>query len=205
MYDNLYNSQEISTLGEMDKQFLLAASLLASNIEGDYMEIGSWAGGSAVLLCTYMPNDKILHAIDCDPQPTFKSNIIEYGCQNKINFIHDTFQNYFQDIPENLKLALLFIDAGDHNSEDSELILKTLWPFVSKGGLVIFHDYDGITPRWDEESKEEKPIGYPEVRDYVDKIVAENNEESFVNNGQMELRMNIIGTVGDVCFAIQKM
>lgn len=45
----------------------------------------------------------------------------------------------------NKRVDVLFIDAG-HSYDDVEWDIKKYVPFVKKGGVVLFHDYDETSP-----------------------------------------------------------
>lgn len=165
-------------LSEKDKRLLQGISLLASNIPGDYIEVGSFEGGSTLNICHNMPLGKTLFAIDhgVDSSKKLLSNLEKYNVRWKVNFINYHYNDAFNTIPDDQIFAFAFIDT-DHTYENTQVPAEYLWEKISPFGFMVFHDYE----------VEE----YEDVQRFVDEFAKQGDDK------------NIIGHIG-VCFVIQK-
>jgi cephalosporin hydroxylase len=143
-----------------------------------YVEIGSFAGGSAALMSS---NELETEVISIDLGHTINPSIVLQNVEkfknvnNKFSYIKgnstdiDTI-NKLKDILNGRKIDILFID-GDHSYDGVIADYRLYNGFVADGGYIIFDDY------MDKEHS-------PDVRLAVDYLVKE-----------MELNYTIIGTI----------
>lgn len=122
-----------------------------SEIEGEIVEIGSWAGKSTICMALALditPNK--IFAIDKQFQKMFKLNAERFNVQDKIAGIEHPSPEaleYWLTSPENhsKKIKLLFIDGG-HHYENVITDINTWEPYLTVGGYIFFHDYVNIYP-----------------------------------------------------------
>tara|TARA_R110002167_G_scaffold97948_12_gene258023 strand:+ start:551 stop:1327 length:777 start_codon:yes stop_codon:yes gene_type:complete len=145
--------------------------LLNSNPEHNWMEIGSFCGGSASLMCLARremdnrPNS--VYSVDCnfnkymalsgtqsyaghDAMAMFDYNV--YGQGGFIDLCNKV-ECYSDDIPENYndgKVGFLFID-GFHSFKQVVNDFRTVLPYMSDDAIVAFHD---VSPDIEHTSKE---------------------------------------------------
>lgn len=137
------------------------------SIEGDFLEVGTFLGGGARKLAKFIEKSgKKLFVIDVF-DPTFDISQTEAGrkamdlylkalkgrsqyevyqetiagCPNIVTLAEDSKK---VEIPAD-KLAFAFID-GNHTPSYVENDFYLVWPLLSSGGAVAFHDYGGDLP-----------------------------------------------------------
>lgn len=100
------------------------------------VEIGRFYGGSTILLAG--ATDKIIHSFDNDPQDddTLARYIDMYEFKNVNLYVHDSFD---KGPPQHIDYDILFID-GDHSYEGVTKDMEAWYPYLKKGGHVLFHD-----------------------------------------------------------------
>lgn len=152
---------------------LLIADRIGSEIEGDVVECGVWRGGMIAGLVEVMGKNRTYHlfdsfeglppAKDIDGEAAIKWQQEKTGefyfnnCQAEIEIAESAMKianckyvlhkGWFEEtlpkfIPDK-KLALLRLDGDWFDS--IMLSLKYLFPYVSKGGIVLIDDYEN----WD--------------------------------------------------------
>jgi len=155
---------------------------IANNIKKDtinYVEIGAYAGASAILML-HNKNVKVI-SIDIG-KPIGKQKVLNniniFFSEERFKYIQGNSQNQ-KTIDELLKITneidILFID-GDHSFEGVIKDFENYSNFVSKNGFIVFDDY-------------RCPICV-QVKPAVDKIVKDLDKNKFEVIGAME---NIYG------------
>jgi len=163
--------------------------LLNSNLEHNWMEIGSFCGGSAVLMCLArrITNNKpnSVYSVDCnfnnykaisgtqsyaghDAMAMFDYNV--YG-QGQFSDLCVKVECYSDDIAENYngeKISFLFID-GFHSFKQVINDFRTVLPYMSDDAIVAFHD---VSPEIKQTAQED--IEY-------DEYFASNGEDFFLD------------------------
>jgi len=172
-----------------NEQECLLWCALNSDLDGNWMEIGSFCGGSAVLLCLTrrMTNNKSnsVYSVDCD----FEKYQAIAGTQSYVGenamgmfdynvYKRGAFQDlcrqvncYSDNIPEHYsddKISFLFID-GFHSFKQVVNDFKTVLPFMSDNSIVAFHD---VSP--DIKSTSQEDIDY-------DRLFASEGEDFFLD------------------------
>ena len=148
-----------------NEQECLAWCVLNSNPNSSFMEIGSFCGGSAVLMClcsrfnsennlSNSPNK--IYSVDCDfdkyqaiagsqsysndkAVAMFEHNVYKKGAFHDIS---EQLICYSDDIPQNYSggdIGFLFID-GFHSFAQVVKDFDTVKPFLSPDAIVAFHD-----------------------------------------------------------------
>lgn len=105
------------------------------DLEINIFEVGYLHGGSSELWAKYFSKARI-KTIDidpCVPAPYSDRIILELRDMNK------TTAEYFKDFPPDIA-----IDDGSHLLEDQLYFVKTVYPVLSKGGLLIVEDIQNI-------------------------------------------------------------
>lgn len=128
----------------------------ATRIEGNAIEIGSYLGRSSVVIASglkFNGRKGILFAIDpWEMLPMLKTtlkgfiaNVRASECGDIIRPVHGFAQKVLEEKPDyifNKPIGMLFID-GDHSYEEIKKDLGWI-PFVSKDGIIAFHDYGSV-------------------------------------------------------------
>ncbi len=149
-------------LAELDIDSLTRLVLSCGDVKGCLVEVGSMYGlSTAVILNASVSPRKIL-AFDVF---TFIKNpdesILEQWKQNIEPYIGDheivpVTGDYNETLPK-LKepIAFAFVDNG-HTVNDTALCHDTIWPLLSSGGILAFHDYTNTN--------------YPETTKYLNSL-----------------------------------
>ena len=130
--------------------------------KGVYLEIGSFVGGSLVLVDMARQD---LSITSIDPHTHNDRNHIERGITSAQVYEENTkdiSKTYYREnsvvacprIPQE-SVDLLFVDGG-HLYEEAKLDLLNYWPKVKVGGVMLVHDYS--------------PEGFPGVVKAVDEV-----------------------------------
>ena len=140
----------------------LSKHLNKQGIEGDFVECGTYKGGTAAILSRYMGPERHLYLYDSfkGMPPTSDKDGAEAAkwvgkCQGTVEDVREAmrlvstgdghytiiegwFENTFREIlPE--KVAFLHCDADWYDSVT--LVLDTFYPLVSEGGCVVLDDF----------------------------------------------------------------
>lgn len=127
-----------------EEQASLVYTATLSDPNYNWIEIGSFMGGSAVLLCIarrLLGNKPKVVSVDIDFsgfQGAFKRNVYRIG---KFNDIHESIECSSFDLPSyyNEPLSLAFID-GWHSFKGVMTDFNHVNKLLVPGGIVLFHD-----------------------------------------------------------------
>lgn len=135
----------------MSRKEMLLLHETAGKVEGNVIEVGSWKGGSTILIASKIKNGKV-YAIDPhknttaheanEVEDTFKiflENIEKFGISNKVVPIRKTSKEAFESWGNN-EVAMVFID-GNHEYEHARYDIEKWMKFLKKGGLLVVHDF----------------------------------------------------------------
>jgi len=153
--------------GQERALYILAKSLKPCST---IVEIGSFMGRSTACLALGSPNETKIYAID-----TFQGNSKDFysGRQFKGDGFYKKFLSniasvgkskmvepiagFSSDVGKTWRkpIDLLFID-GSHLYEDVKSDFELFYPWVKKGGMVVFHDvspkFSGVTKVWEKQA-----------------------------------------------------
>ena len=160
---------------------------LANTIEKEkitYLEIGAYGGASAILM---LHNEKVEKVFSIDIGHPIKEkavlkNVSDFFKDDRYNYIvGDSANNKVKEslLSKTKEVDILFID-GNHEYKYVLKDFENYSPVVSKGGFIVFDDYNCNI--------------CTEVKPAVNEIVKKINEEDF----------RIIGTLKNVCNAHPK-
>lgn len=140
----------------------IASNLQSKLIPGDFVECGTYKGGTAALLSQYLHKDQHLWLYDSfqGMPPTTERDGSEAEkwvgkCLGNIQDVEEVmnivktpkshytikkgwFETSFKD-PLPTKVALLHCDADWYNSVS--LVLDTFYPLISEGGYIVLDDF----------------------------------------------------------------
>jgi len=106
---------------------------------GVIVEIGSFYGASMAIFGLTSDESVRIYCVDLAIKPDLSTNIIKYGLSGKVAILPGDSA----EVAKRWKLPIdfLFIDGG--HSYENEMSDSEKWaPFVKKGGIVAWHDYD---------------------------------------------------------------
>ncbi len=136
------------------------------------LEIGSYDGGSTIVLGDYAKNNEgMLHCIEPDPTETMAKNVVSYGLEEHVSIV----KGFSPWIPTSLipnPIDVLFID-GDHRTRWMLVDYHYFYPFVRSGGIICFHD-------WREDWQSKNPTN-EQVRRGIEIILEDDNLQRFGN------------------------
>jgi len=127
-------------LSDLDREILIDYASKANLLEGEFLEIGSYHGGSALYICHAMSNSKKLNCVDINRHKQFNDTIKRYGLENRIDFYHMDYKDFLKNHSKGKKYSFIFVD-NDHTYESTKLLREALWENLTVGGYMIFHDY----------------------------------------------------------------
>lgn len=171
-----------------NEQECLLWLILNSNIESSWMEIGSFCGGSAVLMClarqTLTGNKPAVYSVDCDfnKYGMFDRNVYEMGGFSAISRKIECDSNELDKHYDGEPLSFVFID-GFHSFKQVVNDFNTVKPWLTNDAMVAFHD---VSP----------DLGKNVSRSYNYEELFNSNEEDFrldeaityiLNNNNFEL------------------
>jgi predicted O-methyltransferase YrrM len=128
--------------------------VLASQQEGEMVEIGCWYGRTTTILrIASDPNKLKINCIDTflgssehqdelkgyKFRSDFEANLRQLGILDKVTIIEDTSLNASQKFPDG-SLSVVWIDAAHDYDNVKQDVLKWL-PKLKNGGLMLGHDY----------------------------------------------------------------
>ena len=130
-------------MSEPERIALQRCVLNTAHISGNVLEIGSLNGLSALLILCVMGSGKELCCIDYNQVDNLRANISMWQFMigaHRVQIIHQDFHKV--DF-EGEKFSFVFIDHS-HTYQDNIDAFEQLWPHISSGGIVAFHDYEDL-------------------------------------------------------------
>mgnify|MGYP006406803033 FL=1 len=128
-----------------NEQECLLWLVLNSDVESNWMEIGSFCGGSAVLMCltrqALTGNKPAVYSVDCDfnKYNMFDRNVYEMGgfsaMSKKIECDSNELEEHYNGEP----LSFVFID-GFHSFKQVVNDFNKVKPWLTDDAIVAFHD-----------------------------------------------------------------
>ena len=123
---------------ENEQECLLWAALNSPE-KGDWIEIGAFCGGSAVLLCLASLDRRLtVHSVDLNFNPYFDFNVYTRG---KFVHIHKKIECNSSKLRKhyNSPTSLAFID-GYHSFQQVLVDFEQVRPLLVDGAYILFHD-----------------------------------------------------------------
>lgn len=131
-------------LSSEDRVNLKMLAEKCADVNGVYVEIGSYCGLSALCINEGMPAKKELMCLDWfEPEKLVKfiANIANAKTPWNIGHITGDFRNTFEKSPEDMpQISFCFCDH-DHKLDSTKAVYDYIWPRLSLGGILAFHDY----------------------------------------------------------------
>ncbi len=135
---------------------------LARETAGPILEIGTLHGRSTAILALGAQEGRgaWVVSVDIDPraQTAARGALLEHGVADRVLLIRGSLKGALRRLA-GLRPALVFVD-GDHSTPGVRRDLLALEPALTRGGVLVFHDY--TDPR--NEDADEPTIG---VRDAI--------------------------------------
>ena len=128
---------------ETERIALQSCVLKTSHIPGDCVEIGSLNGLSALLAISVMRSDKTLYCVEYNQIDSLRGALTLWQFMvgaHRVEIVNQDFHNVCFD---GAKFSFAFIDHS-HSYNDNILAFEKLWPKVSPGGIIAFHDYKDL-------------------------------------------------------------
>jgi len=128
-----------------NEQECLLWLVLNSDTESNWMEIGSFCGGSAVLMClarqALAGNKPAVYSVDCDfnKYGMFDRNVYEMGGFSAISKKIECDSNELEKHYDGEPLSFVFID-GFHSFKQVVNDFNKVEPWLTKDAIVAFHD-----------------------------------------------------------------
>lgn len=124
-----------------NEQECLLWLLLNSNTKHNWLEIGAFCGGSAVLMCLahrFLKAEGKVISVDIDYNPMFDLNVYNRG---KFNDIHEKLTINSSNINKSHvgKISFAFID-GFHSFQQVINDFNSIQPFLTDNTIILFHD-----------------------------------------------------------------
>ena len=120
--------------------------------KGNAVEIGSWIGGSTIVMARGMGNNRIVYAVDPfmntqahrnnqvdDTFDMFRNNIRKFGVENQIVVIKKMSDEAAKSW-KNGNVGMLCID-GDHEYDGAMADVKNWIKYLDKDGFLLMHDF----------------------------------------------------------------
>ncbi|MDD4062318.1 MAG: macrocin O-methyltransferase [Candidatus Pacebacteria bacterium] len=165
-------------LGDNEGYQLYMAVKSTSKIDGDIAEVGTYMGGSAKIICEARENDKYVYLFDTFnglPELSNHDNNIHFQAgefKSSLDYVANYLKEYSNvfitkglfpqtaDIIKNKKFSFVNLDVDLH--EGTRDSLDFFYPRMSRGGVIISHDYistPGVKKAFDEFFKDKpEPI-----------------------------------------------
>lgn len=127
-------------LAPWDKSNLRTLANWAGKTSGEYMEIGSLNGLSALCIMSGMPPGRTMHCYDWfepDKLKAFQHNLLKAGQIGQAVVHAGDFNATLTVTPP---FAFAFVDH-DHSLENTRTAYQRIWPKLNIGGILAFHDF----------------------------------------------------------------
>jgi len=170
-HDELEDQQDGGDMGN-----LLKFVKETENFSGDVLELGTYKGGTTVMLARFLKkigskrkifscdafiglptDDKFSRTknakgkySDCDPDSVLRK-FQKFGVDDKIILIEGLFEKTLYDKLAEQKFSLVFVDCDLYDT--TKFCLDFVFPRLSEGGIIMFDDYDRAfkeNPTWGE-------------------------------------------------------
>jgi len=102
------------------------------------VEVGTYVGGSAVVIGSLLTGKGRLYCIDERKQPSLVTNLESYRVTETVEFIHNSSVKASKGF-EDESLDFIYIDA-DHHYSGVYSDVKHWWPKMKSGAMVCGHD-----------------------------------------------------------------
>lgn len=122
-------------LSHEDKERLLIMAGYCSSLSGCFVEIGCFEGLSSLVILSF-PCDKILYAFDLNLGDVYFRNVSDVGKRHRVRPMHGDFRSH----EFNRKVSFAFVDH-DHEYDTTRDAWNLLWPLITPGGILAFHDF----------------------------------------------------------------
>jgi predicted O-methyltransferase YrrM len=125
-------------LSANDREALRDLSAKCRHLPGVYVEIGSYKGLSANCIAEGFDRGRTLFCYDFFGDGKFEE-FIRNTEGNGI--VVAPVRGNFKDTLKLSQICFAFVDHS-HTVDDTKAAVEMLWPRLSKGGLLLFHDYN---------------------------------------------------------------
>lgn len=135
----------------MSKRELPALYKIAETIDGNVIEVGSWKGGSTIVIASGLKSGKI-YAIDphknttaheankvSDTYSEFLENLKKFNVTDKVIPIRKTSEEAFRSWDKG-NVEMVYID-GNHDYEYAKYDIESWLNHLKKGGILVIHDF----------------------------------------------------------------
>jgi len=143
----------------------LYGMVVAQNVEGDVLEIGSWQGKSTSYLARAVLDSRNgqMFAIDhfmgnagkenlyfvgergsTELKARFESNMQRIGLKDTITLLPTSSKEAYPKLADRI-FRFLFID-GDHTEHGVKKDIELFCPLVCAGGIIVFDDFNYTSP-----------------------------------------------------------
>lgn len=123
---------------EAERLALQRCVIESSGVSGDALEIGSLNGLSALLILSVLQSDKKLYCVEIGDTSNLNSNVAGSPFAGQLRVINSDVKDLKpEEIPT---LSFAFVDH-DHSYENTVAAFNLIWPKLSAGGIIAFHDY----------------------------------------------------------------
>jgi len=164
---------------------------LNSSPRADWMEIGSFCGGSAVLMCLarrmLVENHPTVYSVDCDfdKYGMFDKNVYKMGGFSMVSKKIECDSNNLEEHYNGNPLSFVFID-GFHSFKQVVNDFNKVLPWLTEDATIAFHD---VSPRLTDSISEKHDYDELFQNDHEDfrldeavSYILENNQDfSLVN------------------------
>jgi len=170
-HDELEDQQDGGDIGN-----LLKFVKETENFSGDILELGTYKGGTTVMLARFLKkigskrkifscdafiglptDDKFSHTknakgkySDCDPDSVLRK-FQKFGVDDEIILIEGLFEKTLYEKLAEQKFSLVFVDCDLYDT--TKFCLDFVFPRLSEGRIIMFDDYDRAfkeNPTWGE-------------------------------------------------------
>ena len=129
---------------------------------GPFLEIGTYRGKSAVVLCSALRDagrDVEFYSLDIarDDLELARGTLAEWGLAHRVRLVHGSVTALFRALP-GFRPRFVFLD-GDHSADGLGRDLAVLEPHVPEGALLLFHDYNNLR----NQDPQDKEYGVPQA------------------------------------------
>jgi len=162
-------SESEMLLGDNEAYQLFMAVKATSKIAGDIVEVGTYMGGSAKIICEARKENKKIYLFDTFnglPKLSDKDNNIHFQVgefRSSLDYVKNYLKDYsgvfitkglFPKTADNIKdKKFSFVNLDVDLYEGTKDSIEFFYPRMSRGGIIISHDYistPGVKKAFDE-------------------------------------------------------